>query len=118
MGIEDYFELKNGGSECVVLEKSTAQDSVGGDAGTYSVVAGSNFFGYIGRPKPNERLSGGIETMFVSNILTYPVSVSLTKHMRVKCTAGPDYVDKVFDVIPIKSVHGHHKKAELSMVEE
>lgn len=112
MGIEDYFKY-----ECVILTRSSSQDSVGGDAGAYSIVSGSNFFGYIGKPKPNERLSGGVETMFVSNILTYPVSVELTKSMRVKCIAGPDYVDKVFDVVPIKYVHGHHKKAELAMVE-
>lgn len=112
MGIEDFFKY-----ECVVLEKSTLQDSTGGDAGGYSEVADSNYFGYIGRPKPNERMSGGVETLFNSNTHTYPVSVELTKENKIKCIAGPDYVGKVFDVVPIKNVHGHHKKAELVEVE-
>lgn len=107
--IEDFFTY-----EFIVMEKLAAQqDSVGGDASGYSEVTDSNFMGYIGRPKPSERMSGGIETIYKHNILTYPVSVTLTEKNQVKVISGLDYVGEVFNVVPIKNVHNHHKKAEL-----
>lgn len=111
MGIESYYK-----HECVILVKTSVQDSVGGDVGGYEEVPDSNYFGYIGELSRNERVSGGVETETSTNKHRYPVGVVLLKENRIKCLNG-DYENKVFDVLPQKTVHGHHKKAELRIVE-
>ena len=42
--------------ECVIMQKTNAQNSIGGDAGSWTVISGSNYFGYIGDVSVNERM--------------------------------------------------------------
>lgn len=104
--------------ECVIMQKTNSQDSAGGDAGSWSVVNGSNYFGYIGDISANERMYGGIEQLSVTNKHVYPVEVELTKLHRIKCITDPNgaFTNKIFEVLPLRNVWGHHKKAYLTMV--
>lgn len=108
--IDEYFR-----HECVIMTKTASQSSVGGDTGTWSVTSGSNFYGYIGAPGNDERISNGIETIFATNSFKYPVDVTLTENNRIKCLHA-DYLNQVFEVLPIKNVWDHHKKASLRLV--
>lgn len=104
--------------ECVIMQKTNAQNSIGGDAGSWTVISGSNYFGYIGDVSVNERMYGGIEQLSVTNKHVYPVELDLTKNQRIKCIDDPNgaFTNKVFEVLPQRNVWGHHKKAYLTMV--
>lgn len=110
MGVETYLI-----HECVIMEKTNSQDSVGGDVGSWTEISGSNYLGYIGSPGKDERMQSGIETVFATNKHIYPVEVELTRMNRIKCLHA-DFLNQVFEVLPLRNVWGNHKKASLRLV--
>lgn len=98
-----------------ILSKTTSDDNMGNKVPTWSPVENSSYKGHHRVIKAIERTVDNRESFSSSHKHWYPANVTLNETLRIEVMSGDD-LGKVFDVIPLKNVWGHHKTAELSLV--